>query len=153
MRKRIELDRNGCNVKENSGINCNKKRMEHWIFISSTKRFRMDDWLRDNDFVEYFQKNKVHVNDVVYLYTTAPVCRIEYKMIVERINIPVAEGVDDSAYSLDPQPVQHRPQDLLVRLMLVKKVNDPRLSLANLRKHGLKSSMQGNLKVPNGLID
>ena len=127
--------------------------MEHWIFISSTKQFRMHDWLKENDFVEYFQKNKVHVNDIVYLYTTAPVCRIEYKMIVEKINIPLSEGVDDSAYSLLPQPVHHNPQDLIVRLILVKKVNDSRLSLENLRKHGLKSSMQGNLRVPADLID
>ena len=127
--------------------------MEHWIFISSTKRFRMDDWLKENDFVEWVQKNKVHVNDIVYLYTTAPVCSIEYKMIVERINIPLSEAIDDSAYSLDPQPVKHGPQQLFLRLMKIKKVNNPRLSLVNLRKHGLKSSMQGNLKVPASLID
>lgn len=127
--------------------------MAHWIFISSPKRFRMDDWLKENDFVEYVQKNKVHVNDIVYLYTTAPVCRIEYKMIVEKINIPLSEGIDDSAYSLLPQTVHHNPQDRIVRLMLIKKVNDPRLSLSNLRMHGLKSSMQGNLKVPVDLID
>ena len=127
--------------------------MQHWIFISSTKQFRMHDWLNENDFVDYFQKNKVHVNDIVYLYTTAPVCRIEYKMIVERINIPLSEGVDDSAYSLLPQPVHHNPQDRIIRLMLIKRVDDPRLSLSNLREHGLKSSMQGNLKVPDCLID
>lgn len=127
--------------------------MAHWIFISSPKRFRMDDWLKENDFVEYIQKNKVRVNDIVYLYTTAPVCRIEYKMIVERVDIPLSEAVDDSAFSLDHHPVKHGPQALFIRLMLIKRVNDPRLSLSNLREHGLKSSMQGNLKVPDCLID
>ena len=127
--------------------------MKHWIFISSPKRFRMDDWLKENDFVEWVQKNNVHVNDIVYLYTTAPVCRIEYKMIVERTNVPLSEAIDDSAYSLDPRPVKHGPQQLFLRLMKIKRVNNPRLSLANLREHGLKSSMQGNLKVPDGLID
>ena len=38
--------------------------MKHWIFISSTKRFKMHDWLNDNDFVEYVQRNKVEVNDI-----------------------------------------------------------------------------------------
>ena len=95
----------------------------------------------------------MHVNDIVYLYTTAPVCRIEYKMIVEKINILLSESVDDSAYSLDPVPAKHMPQQLFVRLMLVKKVNDPRLSLSNLRKHGLKSSMQSNFRANETLID
>ena len=60
--------------------------MKHWIFISSPKQFRMHDWLATNEYVEYIQRNKVQVNDIVYLYTTAPVQRIEYKMIVDRIN-------------------------------------------------------------------
>ena len=38
--------------------------MKHWIFISSTKRFKMHDWLNDNDFVEYVQRNKVEVNGI-----------------------------------------------------------------------------------------
>ena len=39
--------------------------MRHWIFISSTKRFRMHDWLSCNEYVEYIQRNKVEVNDIV----------------------------------------------------------------------------------------
>ena len=73
--------------------------MKHWIFISSPKQFRMDDWLSCNDYVEFVQRNKVEVNDIVYLYTTAPVQRIEYKMIVDRINVPYSEMIDDSAAS------------------------------------------------------
>ena len=48
----------------------------------------MDDWLRCSEYVDFVQRNKVEVNDIVYLYTTAPIKRIEYKMIVDRINIP-----------------------------------------------------------------
>ena len=72
--------------------------MTYWIFISSTKQFRMHDWLASNEYVEYVQRNKVQVNDIVYLYTTAPVQRIEYKMVVDRINVPLDEIIDDSAY-------------------------------------------------------
>ena len=53
--------------------------MTHWIFISSVKRFRMNDWLAKNDVVEYYQHNKVSVNDIVFLYTTAPIRRIVYR--------------------------------------------------------------------------
>ena len=37
--------------------------MRHWIFISSPKQFRMDDWLSCNEYVEFVQRNKVQVND------------------------------------------------------------------------------------------
>ena len=76
--------------------------MTSWVFISNPNRFRMDDWLRVNQFIEFVQNNNVQVNDIGYLYTTAPVQRIEYKLVVDKINIPYEFGIDDSEYSLVP---------------------------------------------------
>ena len=129
--------------------------MKHWIFISSPKQFRMHDWLATNEYVEYIQRNKVQVNDIVYLYTTAPVQRIEYKMIVDRINVPYDETIDDSAYSLREEPTEVRfvMDTLFVRLKLIKKVETPLLHLNFLREYGLRSSMQSALTVSGDLLD
>lgn len=126
--------------------------MRHWIFISSPKRFRMDDWLRSNEYVEYVQRNKVEVNDIVYLYTTAPIQRIEYKMVVDRINVSYDEMIDDSAYSLNPSPIVNK-EDLYIRLKLIKKVETPLLHLNFLREYGLRSSMQSALTVSGELLE
>ena len=69
--------------------------MDTWLFIANTKLFRMNDFLADYGFIEYYQKNKVEVGDVVYLYMTAPYSRIEYKLYVERIDIPLKDSFDD----------------------------------------------------------
>ena len=127
--------------------------MKHWIFISSTKRFRMHDWLNENDFVEYEQRNKVEVNDIVYLYSTAPIQCIEYKMIVEKINIPIDEIIDDSAYSLESNPRILNKDTLHVRLKLIKKVETPLLHLNFLREYGLHSCMQSALTISGKLLD
>ena len=129
--------------------------MKHWIFISSPKQFRMHDWLATNEYVEYIQRNKVQVNDIVYLYTTAPVQRIEYKMIVDRINVPYDETIDDSAYSLREEPAEVRfdMDTLFVRLKLIKKVETPLLHLNFLHEYGLRSSMQSALTVSGDLLD
>jgi len=129
--------------------------MKHWIFISSPKQFRMHDWLATNEYVEYIQRNKVQVNDIVYLYTTAPVQRIEYKMIVDRINVPYYETIDDSAYSLREEPTEVRfdMDTLFVRLKLIKKVENPLLHLNFLRGYGLRSSMQSALTVSGELLE
>lgn len=114
----------------------------------------MHDWLNDNDFVEYVQKNKVQVNDIVYLYTTAPVQRIEYKMIVERINIPFDEIVDDSAYHIPQTPSEVINRNALyVRLGLLEKVENPLLHLNFLRAYGLRSSMQSAITVSGELLE
>ena len=126
--------------------------MKHWIFISSPKQFRMDDWLSCNEYVEYVQRNKVEVGDIVYLYTTAPVQRIEYKMVVDRINVPYDEMIDDSAYSLNPSPIVNK-DDLYVRLKLIKKVETPLLHLNFLREYGLRSCMQSAITVSGNLLE
>lgn len=127
--------------------------MDTWIFIANPKRFRMNDYLADYGFVEYLQKNKVEVGDVVYLYMTAPYSRIEYKLYVERMNIPLKESVDDSAYSLRKHPLEDKPTDLVVRLRLLERVIDPGLNLSCLYEHGLTGSMQTNKRANKELVE
>lgn len=127
--------------------------MEHWIFISSTKRFRMSDWLAENDFVEYTQQNRLSVNDIVYLYTTAPIQRIEYKMVVVKTDIPLEDYIDDSAFSLSKTPTRFSPNQKFIRLRLIKKVDTPQLHLSKLRCYGEKTSMQSPHHVEGNLLE
>ena len=115
----------------------------------------MHDWLSCNEYVDYVQRNKVEVGNVVYLYTTTPVQRIEYKMIVDRINIPYDEILDDSAYSLrkEPEVIRYDMPTLYVRLKLIKKVDNPLLHLTFLRGYGLRSCMQSSIRVSGDLLD
>ena len=127
--------------------------MDNWIFISSPKRFRMDDWLKANQFIEFVQNNNVQVGDYIYLYTTAPVQKIEYKLIVDKINIPYEYGIDDYDYSLEPESRERNKGKLLCRFRLIKKVDQPLLHLSKLREQGLKSSMQAPFKISGNLLD
>ena len=127
--------------------------MTNWIFISNPNKFMMDDWLRVNQFIEFVQNNNVQVNDIVYLYTTAPVQRIEYKLIVDKINIPYEYGIDDYDYSLEPESRERNKGKLLCRFRLIKKVEQPLLHLSKLREKGLRSSMQSPFKVSGALLD
>ena len=127
--------------------------MTNWIFISNPNQFRMGNCLNECGFVEYLQRNKVCVNDVVYLYSTAPIQRIEYKMVVEKIDIPYEKAYDDSRFSTEVNVRTIRRGDKVFRLRLIKGIDTQKLSLHNLRSHGLKSSMQGPLKVKGFLLE
>jgi 5-methylcytosine-specific restriction protein A len=127
--------------------------MDNWIFISSPKRFRMDDWLKANQFIEFVQNNNVQVGDYIYLYTTAPVQKIEYKLIVDKINIPYEYGIDDYDYSLEPESRESNKGKPLCRFRLIKKVDQPHLHLSKLREQGLRSSMQAPFKISGQLLD
>ncbi len=127
--------------------------MATWIFIANPNQFQMAKCLLECGFVEYFQRNKVCVNYIVYLYSTAPIKRIEYKMIVEKTNIPLKDAYNDRRFSLLAKPRSHEQSDLFFRLRFLKAATTPKLGLDELRKHGLNSSMQGPMKVEGELLD
>ena len=62
--------------------------------------------------------------------------RVEYKMIVERANIPYNESFDDRAYSLLNPPNTWTDTDKAVRFKLIKRVENNELSYKKLCEHG-----------------
>ena len=109
------------------------------------------DWLAENDFVEYEQRNNICVNNIVYLYSTATVQRIEFQMIAKKIDLPWEGTIDDSRFS--PLTQSNRYVQKSVGLRLLEKANTPILHLTQLRKYGLKSSMQSHFKILGELLD
>ena len=110
--------------------------MSNWIVRANPDQFRIHDFIRDYGFVEYRQTNKWEEGDIIYLYITGDAKRVEYKMIVERTNIPYIESFDDSAYSLTNPPSTWLDSDIAVRFKLLKRVESDELSYRELCNHG-----------------
>ncbi len=116
----------------------------NWLFIANHNQFRIHDFIRDYGFVEYLQKNKVNVGDIVYLYITAPYKRVEYKMVVERMDIPSRDTFDDWSYSLSGNPRIPLESDIVVRLKYIDRVQTDELCYTKLKEHGFNMSVQTN---------
>ncbi len=116
----------------------------NWLFIANHNQFRIHDFIRDYGFVEYLQKNKVNVGDIVYLYITAPYKRVEYKMVVERMDIPSSETFDDRSYSLLNKPTTLLDSEKAVRLKYIDRVQTDELCYSKLKEHGFNMSVQTN---------
>lgn len=122
--------------------------MSTWIFRANPSRFRIHDFIRDYGFVEYRQTKNVQEGDIVYLYITAPYKRVEYKMIVERANIPLSEAFPDNAYSLLNPPLSFIDSDLFVRFRkIADRVETDELCYKKLREHGFNYTMQSDRPV------
>lgn len=131
-----------------------RNNMSTWIFVANLKRFRAHDFIRDYGFIEYLQTNKVTEGDIVYLYITAPYSRVEYKMIVERANIPFNEAFDDRAYSNQPNgPWPPLESEKFVRLKAIKRIQNDDLKFNHLQEHGLYLTMQSNRKISGEVAD
>jgi len=122
--------------------------MGKWIFRANTSRFRIHDFIRDYGFVEYLQTRKVQIGDIVYLYITAPYKRVEYKMIVERTDIPLCKAYDDSAYSLLNPPTSFVDSNVFVRFRkITDRVKNDELCYKKLMEHGFNYTMQSDRPV------
>ena len=110
--------------------------MSNWIVRANPTHFRIHDFIKDYGFVEYRQTNKWEEGDIIYLYITGRAKRVEYKMIVERANIPYNEAFDDRAYSLMNPPSTWLDSDIAVRFKLLKRVESDELSYRELCNHG-----------------
>ena len=110
--------------------------MSNWIFRANPERFRIHDYLREYGHVEYLQREKVEEGDIIYLYITGKVKRVEYKMVVERANIPFIEAEDDSSYSLRNPHETFLATDQFVRFKVIGRVETNELCYKKLCEHG-----------------
>ena len=129
--------------------------MSNWIVRANPERFRIHDFLRDYGFVEYLQKDKVEEGDIIYLYITGKTKRVEYKMVVERANIPARESIDDSSYSKRHETTTFLDTDFAVRFKLIDRVETDELCYKKLCEHGFVGQngrplpMTSNRRLPD----
>ena len=123
--------------------------MSNWIVRANPLRFRIHDFIRDYGFVEFRQTMKFLEGDIVYMYITAPFKRVEYKMVVERTDIPLCEAYDDSAYSLLKKPTTFVGSDRFVRFRNISHIETNELCDKKLLDHGFTYTMQSDRPVNN----
>lgn len=65
--------------------------MNYWILPSNEETFRLSDYLKVSNQVDWRQHNNFEVGDVIFIYNSRPYHRIMHKMSVIRVNVPSVE--------------------------------------------------------------
>lgn len=125
----------------------------NWVIPANKKFYDVDGAFSEFGFVDWRQKAKYNVGDILYIYCTAPIKRIVYKTIVEKINIEPNEIVNDEKYWVDNENYLASENYVFTRLRLIEKLHSDLLSLDNLKKHGLKGAPQGPQKIRENLSE
>ena len=125
-------------------LSSNSNNMKYWLFPGNKNRFRLDDFINDYGFIEWNPlryRNHIQVGDIVFIYVGAPSKRICYQMSVEKVNIPFNEWFDDRSYKIPPSNIWGAtPDQRMVRLKLIKKINSPFLTFQFLNENGLSGA-------------
>lgn len=58
--------------------------MTYWIIPFNPNYFRMADCLREQGYVEWTQRYKYQIGDIVFIYSSKPDSKLLYKMQVRR---------------------------------------------------------------------
>jgi hypothetical protein len=128
--------------------------MTYWIIPFNPNYFRLADCLREQGYVEWTQRYKYAIGDIVYIYSAKPDSRILYKMEVTAINLSSEECSDDTQYLTTPfkaEPNKNIP--LGFRMIPLAENTTEKLTLEDLLEHGLKWVPQGGLKVREPLLN
>ena len=127
--------------------------MTYWIIPFNPNYFRLADCLREQGYVEWTQRYKYQIGDIVFIYSSKPDSKLLYKMEVTATNLSASECADDRKYLLNPSEVDANADiPLGFRMIPLAENTSDKLTLNDLLEHGLKWVPQGGLKVKEPLL-
>ncbi|MDE5845095.1 MAG: hypothetical protein K2H44_06910 [Muribaculaceae bacterium] len=128
--------------------------MKYWIFPWRETIFDLSQCLEDNKFVDWRQKNKLSVGDIVFIYATKPLSQIIYMFQVIKIDIPHSVTIN-SKYLKKREGDQFHPSKLYTRMIPITEADadNPELSYKRLTQLGIKSTLQNNILVEGEVLN
>jgi len=125
----------------------------NWLISANPLMYDHASSFEHYGFIDWRQGNgKYKENDIVYIYCTKPIQKIQYKCIVERINLDSKEIRNDNQYWLDELEYYKSLDGKFMKLHLIDQVDNSRMSLDNLKQYGLRMAPQGRIKLSQPLL-
>lgn len=122
-----------------------------WMISANGKMYDHARSFAKNGFIDWRQRAKYSVGDVVYIYCTKPIKRVMFKCEVIKHSMTFSECLDDKEFWLDISEYEKSKDGLYARLKLLEQVDTPYLSLDNLIQNGLGAAPQGPKKISTNL--
>ena len=129
--------------------------MRYWIVPNDGALFKTEKALAmNNGLLDWRAGNrKFIVGDIVFLYKSKPESCIRHMLTVIKTDIEGNEVLDQKSCWTDYQNRRKRDEYKYVRLELLQTIQNDNLNIANLRKHGLRSNLQGTQTCSGELLD
>jgi len=118
-----------------------------WMISANGKMYDHASSFATNGFIDWRQRAKYSVGDIVYIYCTRPFMRVMYKCEVLKHSMPFSDCIDDAVFWIDRDEYEKSKTGDYARLKLLEQVDTVYLSLDHLKNHGLSAAPQGPIKV------
>lgn len=121
--------------------------MTHWIISANREIYDHESSFEKHAYIDWKQTANYEVDDIVYIYSTQPIGRVQYKTRVLKTNMSFDEIRDDKEFWEDEEKYHQSKDGRYSRLELVSFVDQEELSLDYLLKNGLNGAPQGPTKL------
>lgn len=127
--------------------------MTNWIISANAKMYDHASSFEHYSYIDWRQGNtNFQIGDIVFIYCTRPTKMIQYKCLVEKIDLTFPNIRDDQNYWIDLNEYYNSLNGYFMRLKLVDQIYNENLSLTNLRINGLKAAPQGPVRATGNLL-
>ena len=127
--------------------------MEKWMIPANPKIYDHARFFDDYGYVDWKQRLKFEVGDIVYLYCSKPFQKVMYKTEVIKESIPFSECTEDEDYWTNPDDYESSKSYVCARLKLLGRADREELSLEYLKNNGLAAAPQKGVKVQDNLSE
>lgn len=107
----------------------------HWIISANSEVYDHESSFKKHSYIDWKQTANYEVDDTVYIYSTQPIGRVQYKTRVLKTNMSFDEIRDDKEFWKDEEKYHQSKDGRYSRLELVSFVDQEKLSLDYLLKN------------------
>jgi predicted DNA-binding protein (MmcQ/YjbR family) len=108
--------------------------VQEWLIPANPRYFNVEEAFREQQEIIWKQSTSVAVDDIVFLYVTAPVSTIRYQCLVTAVDIP---------YEYESRQIKIQR---VMRIKLLKKYDENLYTLQWLQEHGIKM-VRGPMRI------
>lgn len=124
-----------------------------WLISANSSMFDHATVFEHFGFIDWKQGNgKYQVDDLIYIYSTIPIKKIQYKCRVQSINLTSSQIQRNEEYWKDKDEYSKALEGKYMKLTLVEQIHSSTMSLDNLILNGLNAAPQGSKKLSGNLL-
>ena len=121
-----------------------------WIISANQKLYHHIQAFEELKIIDWRKNANYSIGDIIYIYSSSPVKAIEIVAEVVQVDVKSKDLINDSKYWDDKEDYElSKKIDSYVRLKLIKILKKNKITLENLRLHGLLGNIQGPIKLMN----
>lgn len=118
-----------------------------WLVPANPNDYDLERALSKYETIDWKRSFNYENGDILFMYVSGDIQKVRYKVVVLDGLVQTDDTQNNEEFWVDEEKYEQSKEWNYSRIRLVDEVDVDELSLAKLREHGLKSNIQGSMKL------